>query len=982
MRNWPSRSLPHLLACLTVGAGLYAQVVKLHPEMPPLAGKVRGDFQVTSDGARVVFYSDQQDPRNGRLFSVTSDGSALPVQLSDYNLQAREDFALTLDGTRVVHAKDFGLWITPIVGGPAQRLGEEIEAFSIEHLTNERVVFTNSFSLRSVRLDNTEQTKPLYQRFGHTIPRAQGVSSGARVLFSVAVGLDTFLRSVPIDGSAASVLVAPLPVFPDWVAHPAGTRALYWEFVASGESHLASNLVTGGGTPIRLTRGPSAGSTTRKLALAPNGVAVAFEARSSAGVGSALFGAQVDGALDPIPLCAAGAFDATEGLRFGPGSRTLWFLGTQNGLTDVYRVPVDGRAAPERVTPATAGRPVTDFVVSPDGTRIAYLQPELAGGGAELWSVPAIHGAPVRLSPDLAPGEGVLQVSFSESSQTVAFGIHGPDPIRPFRLYSAPRDGSSPAVRLFPGQLVANYRLRGSTIFATGEDVERGLQRLYAAPLDGTGTTTLLSPDYQLEPPISDITSFQALPDGSRAVYVGDPEYPEERFLYTATLEPTPVWQRLSSESPVQSFQLTADGQLALFYVGIAGTPLETHVVPTNGSLPSQRLNLGTGYIYSRLLTPDGTRIIYESDEGGSRRDWVTRLDNSVPPWLLPGVPADRSDEVVTPDSRRLVFSAGIEVYSQELDGTTPAVSLGMGPVRTGSYLWQLRLSPDGSRVVVTNDPDGDDDFDLFSRPTDGSGQTARIAFPSLPGAKIRDDFRITPDGLRVIYRADNDVLDRVELYSVPIDGGQAVKLNPPLAANRNVLAGLHFTPDGQNVIYLADQESNAVNELFLVPIDGSGPARKVSGPAIGGGIPGSFAGDQFVVDARSKRVVYYAYRANGFFRLMSAPLSGNGSAIELTLPGQNLEAPPFTSLDLRVKDGAAFFRLRRRGEGTSLYRVPAVGGPPPLRLNRPRFRGNDQLDFAPSSGPVVYRSDEEQAGVFELFLHHLEMPPGHTKPR
>ncbi len=41
-----------------------------------------------------------------------------------------------------------------------------------------------------------------------------------------------------------------------------------------------------------------------------------------------------------------------------------------------------------------------------------------------------------------------------------------------------------------------------------------------------------------------------------------------------------------------------------------------------------------------------------------------------------------------------------------------------------------------------------------------------------LPAGGSVVEFRITPDGSRVVYRADQDVDNVFELYSVPVQGG------------------------------------------------------------------------------------------------------------------------------------------------------------------------------------------------------------------
>ena len=68
----------------------------------------------------------------------------------------------------------------------------------------------------------------------------------------------------------------------------------------------------------------------------------------------------------------------------------------------------------------------------------------------------------------------------------------------------------------------------------------------------------------------------------------------------------------------------------------------------------------------------------------------------------------------------------------------------------------------------------------------------------------------------------------RQELYSVPIGGGTATKLNPALVNNGDVVSGFEISENSSTVVYLADQQTHGVDELYSVPI-GAGAAAKLN---------------------------------------------------------------------------------------------------------------------------------------------------------
>ena len=184
---------------------------------------------------------------------------------------------------------------------------------------------------------------------------------------------------------------------------------------------------------------------------------------------------------------------------------------------------------------------------------------------------------------------------------------------------------------------------------------------------------------------------------------------------------------------------------------------------------------------------------------------------------------------IATPEGRAHVLAlmvaaeegdeAGVfEVYAVPADGDGTPFQLN-GPLAEGGDVTSFAISPDGTRVVYRADQESDFDFGLYSVPIDGTDVAIRISPTSMGGSYL-----VSSDSSRAVYPA-------LELYSTPLDGSStAIEIGGPL-----VPGGFSFeiSPDGQWVVYAAEQDTEDVFELYSVAIDGTPGPFKVSGPMI-----------------------------------------------------------------------------------------------------------------------------------------------------
>ena len=239
-------------------------------------------------------------------------------------------------------------------------------------------------------------------------------------------------------------------------------------------------------------------------------------------------------------------------------------------------------------------------------------------------------------------------------------------------------------------------------------------------------------------------------------------------------------------------------------------------------------------------------------------------------------------------------------------------------------------ISPDGLYAVYVQDATTNGAHELWSVPLAG-GNPVRLSDVLVPGQSVK--FAISPDSNRVVYLVDQDTIGVPELYSVPIAGGARTKLNMNLAPASGRVRDFLISPTSERVYYAADGEIFTVIELWRVDIDGGASTRLNAGFS-------SSSYDVFeysvgITTGGSERVVYRVGRTvQGEHELWSVP--GNGSSATAQKISRSMVPAGGVDGYFQISpDGSRVLYLADATDNGSfsLYSVP-IGGGTSIELN------------------------------------------------
>lgn len=396
---------------------------------------------------------------------------------------------------------------------------------------------------------------------------------------------------------------------------------------------------------------------------------------------------------------------------------------------------------------------------------------------------------------------------------------------------------------------------------------------LYSVAITG-GAQTKIS---RLVSNSGDATNFKISPDGTRVVY----EYEQDidnsddiDTLYSVSITGSAA-TRLTSTQPeaaVGEFFFTPDSSRVVFEFSSPNDEVYgLYSIPVTGG--QSALVTPKYYADQYAVTADSRSLVYitdfENDDifelysspitGGSRTMLSQKnaaANEDVKSFqLVNGQPAavyayrNAADGSGDPDSFGIVTVSGDNLFNKDTNISFSA---------SGGYA----IGADNRSIVFLGTPQSNpfSSSELYSITVESNGEVRRLSNTAATPQRGVGEFKITPDGRRVVFNAYPNGGGGFVLYSTPVQGGAITKLsgNPPADNVSASVFRFELTADGARAVYTYpaqnQQENTSSNsDIFSNSVTG-GSLRRAANNVDDDGFQNFFriAGNNRVVFTRT----------------------------------------------------------------------------------------------------------------------------------
>jgi len=485
-----------------------------------------------------------------------------------------------------------------------------------------------------------------------------------------------------------------------------------------------------------------------------------------------------------------------------------WIFAVAAAAVVVATIAVVWLIAANREGPSTGlpgkAHPVTsgdswhgDPALSPDGGTIAYAAEE--SGNKDIYLIKLAGGNPIRLTDDPAPD--YYPAWYPDGSALAFVSERGGSAC----IWKVPAFGGG-ATLLVKDAIDPAISLDGRIAFTAL--LPNGDQRIKVAPLANPAEGTMLT---RSEDIVWEHRQAAWSPDGKLICFATRPDLwivpvsggAAHRLTSDGVSDRNPVW---SSDGKYVYFSSSREGTVALWSVA------------AKGGRPERRTE-GSGYEHDPTVSRDGSRLAYSTQtEPGILlvRDLASGEDRKVP-----GI-RDICIAAISPDGSKLVYASdrGGSIYDlwlQPLDRGVPAGQPQRLTDDTADAACPA-FSPDGKWIAYQRILG--EERDIFTLPVSGGKPTQ---FTDDPSQNVQPSW--SSDGSMIAFASDRG--GGTHIWIAPVSKGRPA--GPPRQVTRDTMSAdaPAWSRDGASIAYIGVADGDT--DVYLVPADGSAPPRRIT---------------------------------------------------------------------------------------------------------------------------------------------------------
>lgn len=542
---------------------------------------------------------------------------------------------------------------------------------------------------------------------------------------------------------------------------------------------------------IKFTRLTNSGKISN-AAVSPDGKYIAFVQGETEG--NSIWIQQI-GTASNIRLVPAVKAQIYE-LTFTPDGTHLVYNLFADGKTDpeFYRIPSLGGVS-EKIPNIIASY----IAFSPDGKRIAYIQPDSAAGQNYLVVADADGGNQQTIARKNQPNTFESQVpviAWSPDGETIACLVNHFDPDASYHSIVGVNVGDGSETLLSDERWYEVYSLEwlqnGSGLLISSSDKTTGGNqiRFLSYPQGEARQITNDLNQYEFISATADGNSFLTIQTGSvNGIYVGEAGTEASEFkeilTETAVLQPL-VW---TPDGKIV-YRSNKDGISNLWKMDADGG--NRRQLTTNAQVDARGM----------CITPDGKHLVFVSWRNGKANLWRVSADGANMTQLTDsesdGYPS------CSPDNRTIVYQRGLQskptLWKVSLDGGAPV------RLTESNAKWSA-VSNDGNRISYFFMDDRKWRFGIIS--PEGGGLLQRLDVPATLKESVT---QWSPDNQSLFYISAVGSVGNI--WSLPLDGSEA---KPLTDFKSHSIDNFALAPDKKT---LAIVRSLTVSDVVLITND------------------------------------------------------------------------------------------------------------------------------------------------------------------